>query len=458
MVLRVTDAADTASTPAILGALEYAVAMKARGVNVVALNASLAEGVYDPAEAAAIQAAGAAGMVFCCAAGNSNMNNDAVPSYPGNYRLPNMLVAAATDQHDNLASFSNYGPTTVDLAAPGVSIFSSKRIWESASTGLVTPTLKRGTVSYQARELVFAGSTSGVTGMLIDCGKGLGAADFPPEVSGGIALIERGGPPGSTAELKLTNAMRAGARGAVIYNTGDPASPMSLGSTNAWIPGLVISRSDGLALLAALPATVTITALPATADNGYSYQSGSSLATPLVSAAVALAAAHFPWETAAQRAARVRAAVTPLAALSGKVISGGRLDLARVIDADGDQLPDWWELRYFGGVGADPAADADGDGFTNLQEYRIGTVPTDPFSLLTITRAEVVANGAARDFRVVFPTAREVVYQVEQSDGLVAWEPLGAPVAGTGEPHAAIDPNAAQLHPRRFYRVRILTP
>ncbi|MCU0782095.1 MAG: S8 family serine peptidase [Akkermansiaceae bacterium] len=99
MVLRVTDTAGTASTPAILGAIEYAVAMKARGVNVVALNASLAGGVYDFAEAAAIQAAGNAGIVFCCAAGNTGVDNDAVPNYPGNYRLPNMLVAAATDQN-----------------------------------------------------------------------------------------------------------------------------------------------------------------------------------------------------------------------------------------------------------------------------------------------------------------------------------------------------------------------
>jgi subtilisin family serine protease len=36
-----------------------------------------------------------------------------------------MLVVAAVDQNGNLASFSNYGPSTVDIAAPGVSVLST---------------------------------------------------------------------------------------------------------------------------------------------------------------------------------------------------------------------------------------------------------------------------------------------------------------------------------------------
>ena len=46
-------------------------------------------------------------------------------TYPGSYRTPNELVVAAVDPSGKLASFSNYGPTTVDLAAPGVGIVST---------------------------------------------------------------------------------------------------------------------------------------------------------------------------------------------------------------------------------------------------------------------------------------------------------------------------------------------
>ena len=46
-------------------------------------------------------------------------NNDSVRSYPASYRLLNQIVVAASTQRDGLASYSNYGRTTVDLAAPG---------------------------------------------------------------------------------------------------------------------------------------------------------------------------------------------------------------------------------------------------------------------------------------------------------------------------------------------------
>ena len=61
---------------------------------------------------------------FVAAAGNLNMNNDAVSHYPSSFRVPNVVSVAATDANDYLASFSNYGRLSVDLAAPGDNIWS----------------------------------------------------------------------------------------------------------------------------------------------------------------------------------------------------------------------------------------------------------------------------------------------------------------------------------------------
>lgn len=75
----------------------------------------------------AIGDAGAAGQLFVAAAGNNNRNTDAIPFYPASFDLENILSVAATDRNDQRASFSNYGATSVDLGAPGVSILSTVR-------------------------------------------------------------------------------------------------------------------------------------------------------------------------------------------------------------------------------------------------------------------------------------------------------------------------------------------
>jgi subtilisin family serine protease len=63
--------------------------------------------------------------LFVAAAGNSGVNADTNPMYPAAYDLSNILSVAAIDNTGNLPSFSNYGATSVDVAAPGVSIFST---------------------------------------------------------------------------------------------------------------------------------------------------------------------------------------------------------------------------------------------------------------------------------------------------------------------------------------------
>ena len=68
--------------------------------------------------------------VVVAAAGNGGSdgigdNNEAIPFFPGNFEHDNLLAVAATDHNDQLATFSNYGSTLVDLGAPGVSIYST---------------------------------------------------------------------------------------------------------------------------------------------------------------------------------------------------------------------------------------------------------------------------------------------------------------------------------------------
>ncbi|HKW30441.1 MAG TPA: S8 family serine peptidase, partial [Verrucomicrobiae bacterium] len=124
MSLRASNDGNSLPDSAIISAIQYAIMMKSRGVNVVAINESFGGGGSNSTERAAMVSAGNAGIIFCVAAGNSTSDNDTTLTYPADYRLGNMIVVAATDQNDALASFSNFGTNTVDLGAPGVNILS----------------------------------------------------------------------------------------------------------------------------------------------------------------------------------------------------------------------------------------------------------------------------------------------------------------------------------------------
>lgn len=80
---------------------------------------------YSQALYDAIEEFGKEGGLFVVAAGNEGNDNDNEPMYPASYDLPNIVSVAATDRNDNLASFSNFGVVSVDVAAPGVDIYST---------------------------------------------------------------------------------------------------------------------------------------------------------------------------------------------------------------------------------------------------------------------------------------------------------------------------------------------
>jgi subtilisin family serine protease len=124
------NAAGSGSTAGAINAIDFTIQAKAAfgaGANVRVLSNSWGGGGFSQALLDEINKANANNMLFVAAAGNNGSNNDVVANYPSNYNAPNVVAVAATDNRDALASFSNFGSTTVDLGAPGVDVLSTTR-------------------------------------------------------------------------------------------------------------------------------------------------------------------------------------------------------------------------------------------------------------------------------------------------------------------------------------------
>ncbi len=116
----------TGSITSILGCINYLVSLKnSHGVNIQAINNSYGGFPFSNAMLNAIAAVRDAGIVFVAGAGNNSSNNESTPFYPASYQLANVISVAANESQGAKASFSNYGATSVDIAAPGVSILST---------------------------------------------------------------------------------------------------------------------------------------------------------------------------------------------------------------------------------------------------------------------------------------------------------------------------------------------
>ena len=126
MALKFLSDSGSGTTSNAVRAVNYATMMRVNyGVDIRVTNNSWGGGGYSNALASAIEASGDAGILFVAAAGNYGEDADSIPHYPASYDFANVISVAATDHNDQLAGFSNYGATTVDLAAPGVAIYST---------------------------------------------------------------------------------------------------------------------------------------------------------------------------------------------------------------------------------------------------------------------------------------------------------------------------------------------
>ncbi len=127
MPVRFMGAFDQGTTADAVAAIEYAVS---RGARII--NCSWGGSGYSTILRETMTGSGA---LFVCAAGNMASDNDDAPFYPASYQADNIMAVAASDQMDRLTWFSNFGTRSVDIAAPGIRIYSlynsRREIWRT---------------------------------------------------------------------------------------------------------------------------------------------------------------------------------------------------------------------------------------------------------------------------------------------------------------------------------------
>jgi hypothetical protein len=143
MPLKVLNASGVGYTSDLVAAILYANRM---GADVISI--SLGGPDFSSAEEAAIVESPA---LIACAAGNEARNIDTTPVYPASYTCPQIVSVAAYSPYDRLCSFSNYGSISVDVAAPGESVYS---------------TLRGGTYGYKSGTSMAAPHVSGLAGLI----------------------------------------------------------------------------------------------------------------------------------------------------------------------------------------------------------------------------------------------------------------------------------------------------
>jgi subtilisin family serine protease len=440
---------DSAST---LKAYDYIIGLKNANVKIVAVNASYGGYTYSIAENEAMVKLKNAGIIVCAAAGNDSNNLDNYKTYPACYDHDNIISVAGNDSNHKPYVRTNFGKTQVDLSAPGTSVYSTIPL------ELISPKcyITIESTTYSAKSIQYSKNTSnsGISGKLYNCKLGK-TGEFPTEVQGHIALIQRGE---TTFDSKVENATAAGAVGVIIYNNIDNEDGnWVLDKSKTYrIPSIRISKADGALLLNELEKNATMYSIVRIED-AYAFKSGTSMATPHVSAAVAYAAHNYPDESHTERIARILNNVAPVADFKDLVATGGILNLKNIVDTDRDEMPDWWERLHFSNLEKSSSSDTDGDGFFDHQEFLSATNPTMARSTVQFEQSEIHPNTTS-SFK--FKTASGRYYQVQRSDGSLhpsGWYNVGELIKGDNNIKTINDEPTTNQRPNRFYRLKIST-
>ncbi len=368
MGLKAGDASGSLPLATIVEAIDYA---EAEGVKVV--NASFS-GSSSPTLASAVAAA--PDILFVAAAGNGGSDgigddNDATPQSPCNIDLPNVICVAASGQTDNLASFSNFGDKSVDLAAPGT---------RTLSTIPAFKTPPEFSDDFSAGDFATKWTTAGTNGTWALTGSGPSAnivdspaGNYLPNADHSARFTN---PIDLTAEvdcrvrLSVNRALAVSPPFTPFANTdrllleATADDPVTAGSTWTTIGFWTGSGNDPAAIRALegfdgeatvrlrvrLVSNAADQAGGASVDNvvvecrdpaadAYGFKQGTSMATPQVAGVAALLLADDPTLTVDQLRNTLLASVDPIPSMRCRTFTGGRLNAATALALSPVDIP-----------------------------------------------------------------------------------------------------------------------
>lgn len=166
-----------------LETIDYA---KNKGADI--LNLSWGSPAYSQLLKELLESCGQDGMIVVAAAGNNADNIDNRKIYPASFDLDNLLTVAATDDTDELAAFSNYGPFSVDMAAPGNNVYST---WAGSSDAYSTSSGTSMAAPHASGALALVRSLHGGEAPFSSIARLLNGAEKLPQLGGLIAQQRR---------------------------------------------------------------------------------------------------------------------------------------------------------------------------------------------------------------------------------------------------------------------------
>lgn len=375
MALKVFDEDLSTSNSIVIKALNYIIQAKNAGVNITAVNCSWGGGDSGNTMPALINQIGKMGVLFVFASGNEGLRhlpgfNVSCPYdlYAGTYSENRnyIVITGSSDQNDAPSSFSDYGESEVDLFAPGENILSTYSetnyfpgIYENAVEQQLTSVFfpfdanTSSPVFYTDQDLgVNSGATASVKASTFDYRSktdsgslewtvNLGPSGFrrkttyvyldltdknpDPTATYYISMLmggadsdgnftwehvvrESSGPLGSD-----TNRFHVTKDGRTYFKViGVETSGLMTGSSVYYLDDIGLSKAD-----------------PDISQFGkYEAMSGTSMAAPMATGAVALLSELYPDDSVTNRRGRLLSCVRPVSSLAGKCVTGGVLDLS----------------------------------------------------------------------------------------------------------------------------------